>query len=299
MEDLKRLIDWAFFSLLPLTVLSLVSGVLADSLTIITISIDSGLSLIVNFFAFYSIRVILKKNVFMFPYGTGKLENFSSFLYGALMVPTSVFILYFAVSRFLTPPTHINFGLTQLSSVPQFLRSLLLFIWAVKLLKKHGTESPMVMSYYVNFKVTLFSDIGIILAFIAAFILNHLGYRYLAYTIDPLFSMLIGVYMFYHGVQLLVSNFKSLINLPLPEEDQLKIMQVLTKNFDRYENIGNIYTNRSGKTRFVEIELFLAPQSDISEVMDLKNSLEKELNNHFDDFRFILIPLKFDGYPDL
>lgn len=40
-----------------------------------------GLSLIVQIFAFKSIRTILKSNVMKFPYGTGKLENFSSIVF--------------------------------------------------------------------------------------------------------------------------------------------------------------------------------------------------------------------------
>jgi cation diffusion facilitator family transporter len=293
MEDLKRLIDAALISLLPLTVLSCVMGILSDSLTILTVSIDSGLSLIVNFFAFYSIRLVLKQNIFMFPYGAGKLENFSSFLYGTLMIPTSMFILYFAISRFMTPPKTINFGMTQLASIPQFLRSLVLFVWTVRLLKNKATESPILDSYYINFKVTLLSDLSIIVAFAAAFVLNHLNYHKVAYAIDPVFSCLIGVYMLYNGIQLLSHNFKSLINLPLPESDQFKIMKVLTEQFDSYENIGNIYTSRSGKTRFIEIELYLKKQTSFSDITHLRELLTQSLKMHFHDVRFILIPLEY------
>ncbi len=291
MNDLKRLIDWAFYSLIPLTLLSLAAGLLSDSLTILTVAIDSGLSLIVSYFAFYSIRVVLQQNVFSFPYGTGKLENFSSFLYGSLMIPTSLFILYFSISRFFSPPTDINFGMTQVSTIPQFLRSLILLVAASRLIRKEKTPSPMLESYHTNFHVALVSDLTILVAFFFAFLLVQWDMARIANYIDPVFSLIIGVYMLYHGCRLLVANFKSLINLPLPESDQLKIMSVLARNFDKYDNIGNLYTMSSGRTRFVELELVLPSNTDIREVAALRLAIEKDLQELFEDIRFTLIPL--------
>jgi len=197
--------------------------------------------------------------------------------------------------RFIHPPEVIRFGMTQLSSIPQFIRSLILFILTLKLLKKSTLKSPMLDSYYINFKVTLFADCSIIAAFTIAFFLNRSGMKGFAYSIDPAFSFLIGIYMLLSGTKLIVSNFKSLVNLPLPEEDQMKIMQVLTKNYDRYDNIGNLYTNLSGKTRFIEMELYLPETASLDEITALQKKMEKDLQEHFSDICFKLIPLKTES----
>jgi ferrous-iron efflux pump FieF len=295
MENLKCIIDWAFFSLIPLTVLTLVFGILSDSLTVLTITVDSGLSLIVNFFAFFTIRKILNQNVFTFPYGTGKLENFTSFLYGALLIPSSFFIIYFAISRLITPPEFISFGLTQVPLIPQLLRSLIFFAWSYNLLKKEKNPSPMVHSYYINFKVCTMADLGVTAALITAFVLNYMKMKTVAYSIDPILSLIIAVYMLYNGFSLIKSNFKSIINLPLPEEDQLKIMKVLTTHFDLYDNIGHIYTQRSGKTRFIEFELEMKPTMNINEIMKVKDLFETELKKQFNDIRFSILLIKPDS----
>ena len=291
MKDLKKLIDFSFYSLLPLAILSLVFSLLSDSLTVFTVTFDSILSLIVNFFAFYSIRSVLKQNVFTFPYGTGKLENFISFLYGSLLIPTSAFIVCFAIHRIIHPPHDIKFDLTQVPLVPQLARSIFLFVWTRKMLSRSKNTSPMLHSYHTTFKVCTLADIVMVVSMAIAFVLVKTEYKNIGYMIDPVLSCVIALYMLYCGINLLVTNFKSLISLPLPEEDQLKILKVLTNHFDAYETLGNVYSHKSGSTSFIEIELGFKDTST-EEILKLKKNLKIELSEFFNDLRFnlILIP---------
>lgn len=64
------------------------------------------------------------------------------------------------------------------------------------------------------------------------------------------------LYLFYCAIGVLVKNFRSLIDLPLPEADQHKILKTLVEDFDNYEGIGNFYTQLSGSTCFVQLELY-------------------------------------------
>jgi divalent metal cation (Fe/Co/Zn/Cd) transporter len=91
LSDLRLVVYWGVGTLIPLTILFIAIGLISDSLTIFAVAIDYGLSIIVNIFAFAAIRIMLKKNIFTFPYGVGKLENFTSLLYGTLLMPTGFF----------------------------------------------------------------------------------------------------------------------------------------------------------------------------------------------------------------
>ncbi|UCH89593.1 MAG: cation diffusion facilitator family transporter [Thermoplasmata archaeon] len=291
LEDLKRLVDIAFLSIIPFIILYFIFGYFSNAITIYTIAFDYGLSLIVQVFAFQSIRTIQKSNILKFPYGTGKLENFSSFLYGALAIPTSLFIIYTAAWRFMSPPEFISFSLAQIPLVPSLLRSIWLFRRSSKLMQK--SESPMVHSYYINFKVTTLFDIGVLIGISFGFVLVSSGQETLAYLLDPIISLILALYMLYCGITLTVGNFKVLIDFPLPEQDQLKIMGVLAQQYESYENIGNIYTRSSGKKRFIEIELYLKKDMSLKEISKLQGKIEKHLQEHFPEMRFILIPMKY------
>ncbi len=292
--ELRKLIDLSFYSLIPIAVLFLVMGWLSNSLTVIAIAFDSGLSFIVQIFAFMSIRTIQSSNVLKFPYGTGKLENFSSFLYGALAIPTSLYIIFFAVTRFLGPPEDVSFTLAMIPFVLSLIRSLYLFYKARKLHKT--SDSPMVRSYFINFKITAIGDIALIVAISIGSIVTILGHGRFASYLDPAFSLLVATYLLYNGVTLTVGNFKVLVDLPLEEKEQLKIMNVLAQEFEHYENIGNIFTRRSGRRRFIDIELYVREDMSVKDVSKLKKRLNADLEKQFEDVRFNLIPLSYEKY---
>ena len=288
LPQLKKLIDVTLYSMIPLMALSVITGILSNSMTILAVAFDYGLSLIVQLFAFKAIRTIVKSNVIKFPYGTGKLENFSAIVYGALAIPVSLFIIYSSIMRFVIPPA-ISVGIAQIPLIPNLVRSLLLFRRSRQL--SRSSESPMVHSYYVNFKVTAMIDTSILASLSVVLLLATSGYSQIAYIIDPTVSSLLGAYMLFSGVKLTVSNFKVLIGLPLPEEEQLKIMAILAQEYNDYEDIGNIYTRSSGKTRFIELELYLNKDLSMEEMTNLKRRIEKRLQEHFRDLRFVLIPM--------
>lgn len=288
LPELKKLVDATLYSMIPLMILSAATGILSNSMTILAVAFDYGLSFIVQLFAFKSIRTIIKSNILKFPYGTGKLENFSAIVYGALAIPASLFIIYSSITRFTMPP-EISFGIAQIPLIPNLLRSILLFQKARQL--KQTNESPMLHSYYINFKVSTIIDTSLLISLSTIFLLVNLNHTQIAYTIDPIVSTLLGIYMLYCGVTLTIGNFKVLIDFPLPENDQLKIMAILAQEYNYYENIGNIYTRFSGKTRFIELELYLKQDTPLEEITNLKQRIENQLQQHFPDLRFVLIPL--------
>lgn len=289
LKHLKHLVDIAFFSLIPLALLALLVALFSNSLAVLSITVDYGLSFIVQLFAFLSIRAMINSDAIKFPYGTGKLENFSGFLCGALYIPTSFYILYVTFERFLAPTQSVSLGIAQIALIPSLMRSVYLFLYSRRLCRQ--TESPMIDSYYVNFKTSTLFDLGILLALATALLLINLGYVPLAGYIDPLVSLVLALYMLYNGILLTRSNFKVLMDLPLPEDEQLKIMNVLTREFENYEGIGTIYTRRSGKQRFLDIELYLDERATIAHTAYLQARMQGHLDEYFVGMIFHLIPL--------
>jgi cation diffusion facilitator family transporter len=288
LPELKKLVDITLYSILPLFVLTIVTGILSNSMTILAIAFDYGLSFIVQLFAFRSIRTIVKSNVLKFPYGTGKLENFSAIVYGSLAIPASLFIIYSSITRFNMAPA-VFFGIAQIPLIPNLVRSILLFRKARQL--NAVSKSPMVHSYYVNFKVTSMIDVGVFASFSVVLLLASLGLEQIAYFIDPAVSSILGAYMLFCGFNLTVANYRVLVDFPLPEADQLKIMAILAQEYSDYEDIGNIYTRFSGKTRFIELELYFKKDLSLAEITAIGQKIESRLLERFPDLRFVLIPL--------
>jgi divalent metal cation (Fe/Co/Zn/Cd) transporter len=117
------------------------------------------------------------------------------------------------------------------------------------------------------------------------------GHVQAAVAVDLIIGLSVVLYMFYCAIGVLVKNFRSLIDLPLPEADQHKILKALVVDFDAYEGIGNFYTQLSGSTRFVQIELHFKETTTVEEIESLRMRLEDRLKEYFRKLVFHLIPL--------
>jgi divalent metal cation (Fe/Co/Zn/Cd) transporter len=289
--DLRRFIFWVLASLVPLTAVTVTVGILSDSLTIVSLALDSGTSLVLHSFNMVSIVVILRRNRFNFPYGTGKLENFSGFLYALLVVPMSLIILVSAANRYLHPPAGIDFGLAQLPLALSTIRAGVLLAWASRLCARYPHHSPMTRSYLVNLKLTMIRNLSIIAGLLFGLWMLSSGRFRAALTIDLVIGVSVALYMLSCAARLLAANFRSLIDLPLPEADQYTILNALVKDFDTYEGVGNIYSQLSGSVRFVQIELYFGEATTVAEIEELRARIEQRLSEHFGKLVFHLIPL--------
>jgi len=62
--------------------------------------------------------------------------------------------------------------------------------------------------------------------------------------------------MLKEGLPLITENFRSLIDLPLPEKDMLKILKIATEFYEEYSGFGMLFSRQSGKQKIIEMELF-------------------------------------------
>ena len=291
LDELTKLSRISLFTLIPLTAAFILTSYFSNSLTILSLALDCGVSIIVQSFAFKTIRAMKSSDPIRFPHGTGKLENFSGLLYGALNIPVALYIIFQAAVDLLAP-TPIVFTIAQLPMIPSLMRSAYLFWFATRLSRRF--ESPLIHSYVVDFRVAVVFDSLVFLGLAAGMILNMTGTTGIVEYIDPAFSFGIGIYMIYCAARALVDNFKVLVDLPMSETEQLAIVRVLANEFPSYEQIGQIRTRRSGSQRIVEVELFFQSTADVACIAALTSRLRERMGAHFRNFTLNVLALEHE-----
>lgn len=289
LREIKWLVDLAFFSGIPMAVIFVVVGYLSHSVTILTSAAAFLLGLLVRYFAYESMKAIARSDTVRFPYGTGKLENFSSLLYGALVVPSSIVLIALSIKRMIVPATAINFSIAQIPVILSLGRNVYLAYLSHKIRKR--SASNLVHSYFLNYRISSLYDIGVLISITISAILVKYGNNTLPSYFDASVSLVVSLYALILGIRLTTENFRNLIDLPLCEDDQLKILSVLAAHYDRYESVGNIFTRQSGSDRFIEIELYLKSDTSLTEIDKLRTEMRQMLENKFGPVKFNIIPL--------
>jgi len=288
-HDLYRFIAWLVGTSIPTTAMVIVLGVLSGSLTIVATTIDFGLALFLNILSLIILRIILRQNTFKYPYGTGKLENFVGFFYGLCIIPLALAVFIAAVKRYINPPEAIDLRLAQLFLLA-VIRVAVFAVWVTRLGKRYPDHSPLLKAYYVDYRASFVNETAIYCGLVFGLIMANQGEMRFAVIIDMVIAALIVLYLLYNGCRLIIKNFRSLIDLPLEEKFQYKILNCLTHEFEAYAGIGNVYTRMSGTARLVQIELHFDEETTIKEIEELRKRVENRLQEQSDKVIFHLIP---------
>jgi divalent metal cation (Fe/Co/Zn/Cd) transporter len=268
---------------------------ITGSVTLMIYFIWAAAAIAVKIFALVSIRIMMKQNQFMFPNGTGKLENFSSFFFGISIVPLGAYYLASSIGRLFSPLQSVTYLLCQVPVALSLMFTLMLIIWTNRVIRSNHNPSPLLKAYFINFKVSITSDSFLFVAFLSGYLLSVFGYEFLSVRVDPVLSVLLSLYMIRVGLPLIIDNFRALIDLPLPEKDMLKILKVTVEFNSEYSDFGMLFSRQSGKQKFIEIELLFDPGTTLEKISQVERNMASRLNQDMPDIRFRLIPKVLDG----
>lgn len=288
-DPLRRLIGVLLLTSVPMLAFTLWVGFVSGSLSVIAVLLDSGVNLLLNLATFVVLRIVARGNVFSFPYGTGKLENFTSFFHGCGIVLVGGTVLYHGVQRLGSPPVAVSLGLAQLALVVGVARMAFVVAWLSRMVRKYPDGSPLLRVYAVNFTAGLWYSSALLLSMGIGWLLSWRWGNVLALSVDLLLAALYSATLLLNGIRVIHANFRALLDLPLPEPDQLKILRVLTHHVDAWDDVVNVYSRFSGGRRRVEIELSFPPETTASRIEELRSRIEGELGELLGSLEFQLI----------
>ncbi len=287
---LYRMMLWACITVLPAAALFFVTAAISDSIALFVYLAWYSISFAVQAFSLYAVRQTLRANSNRFPYGTGKLENFSAFLDGVLYVPIGLYLAYDASNRLFTP-LPVGYALGMIPVIITGVRLAVFYLVCRRMIRGIAAPSPILQAYTVSFRVALLSNLGVLFAFIAAWTLIHFGLPAIGNRVDPVTGLALALYMVFSGTRLVWRNFRSLMDLPLTENEQLHVMRVLAVYYDDYEGVGTVYTRRSGKENFVELELFFSADRTLGDIQALEKAMKQALVRELPELKFRIIPV--------
>ncbi len=288
--SLYKLLRWGLAIEVPIVVMMVTSAMLTGSAALIAMAAQSGIALVINAFAVYAMRQVLRENAYTHPYGAGKLENFSAFLCGVLYIPSGAYVLFDSVERLIHAP-EVGYLLGLIPVSITCLTGTVLFVFASRLRRGTRNPSPLLVSYRADYLIGMLTDGGVIIAFVLATVLIGLGLPAIGDRVDPTVALVIALYMLWVGVSLVRHNFRALMDLPLAEEEQLTITRVLAAHYADYDLVGTLYTRSSGKRRFVEIELGFDGEKSVEHVHVLSRHMEKALADELPGLHFRIVPV--------
>ena len=261
----------------PSFVAVLVSAILSRNLLVFIDLFESFMYLIS-----LSLVVVLSKKLtkdlrYEYNYGVGKVEAISSLLCDGIAFVGLLFALGLSVHEIIFPeqPSDLVIAVVGLKVINVSF-DIAFFVKQRKITKTHNSAISKA-NYAEALSALLFDSVALVSLF-AMWLLrdNPIGVY-----ISPVVSIFVAIYLMFGYVKRTRQSLIELTDKTLPEEEQMKILNILTRHYDSYSQFHSINSHKSGDTTRIDIHLSFEKNTTFEEILALKTKMQEEFDSQF------------------
>ena len=263
----------------PNFVAVVVSAILSRNLLVYIDLLDSSMYLISLGLIIFLSRTLTKDLRYEYNYGVGKIEAIASLLCDGMGFFGLLITLGFSVHSIIIPeqPSDLVIAVVGLKIINVAFDTAF-FVKQRKITKIHN--SAISKSNYAEALSALLFDSVALVSLLAMWLLraNSIG-GYIA----PVVSIFVVIYLMVGYAKRIRQSLIELIDKTLPEEQQMKILAILTRYYSSYSQFHSINSQKSGDITRIDIHLSFEKGTSVDEVISLKKKMQDELNQIFEN----------------
>lgn len=281
----RSLIITLFLNLI-ITVTEVIGGLLSGSLSLLSDALHNlsdAFSVLVSYFA---LKLSRKENNAQMTFGYKRAEILAALFNAVVLIAISLFLFREAYVKFLRPEP-VKSGLM----IGVGLIGLAANTFSVFLLQRGAKESMNIRSAYVHLLSDAVSSVGVVVGGIII-------YAYQVYWVDPLLTVLIGLYIIKESLEIITTAVRVLLQGTPVGIDIVQIKQALTK-LPAVKNIHHVHVwqTNDADTHF-ECHVNLATDMLISQATLVSVQIEETLHHSF-DVEHVTLQLEYECCPEV
>ena len=262
---------------LPSFVAVLISALLSRNLLVYIDLLDSSMYLVSLVLIVILSQKLTKDLRYEYNYGVGKIEAISSLLCDGMGFFGLLITLGFSVRAIIVPeqPSELVIAVVGLKIINVAFDTAF-FVKQHKITKIHN--SAISKSNYAEALSALLFDSVALVSLFAMWLLraNTIG-GYIA----PVVSIFVAIYLMIGYVKRIRQSLIELTDKTLPEEDQMKILNILTRYYDSYSQFHSINSHKSGEVTYIDIHISFEKNTTFEEILTLKKQMQDEFDSQF------------------
>ena len=268
----KNLSIVQFLAELPSFVAILVSAILSRNLLVFIDLFDSFMYLIS-----LGLIVVLSKKLttdlrFQYNYGVGKVEAISSLICDGIAFCGLLITLGFSVSAIISPeqPSDLVIAVVGLKIINVSF-DVAFFVKQRKIIKIHNSAISKA-NYAEALSALLFDSVTLVSLFAIWLFRNHPIGGY----ISPVVSIFVAIYLMSGYVKRTRQALDELTDKTLPENQQMKILGIMTRYYSSYSQVKSINSHKTGDSIRVDLHLSFEKETSFEEIVNLKKQMQEE-----------------------
>ena len=274
-SEQKNLSSIQLLAEVPTLIETLLSAFFSGALLLYVDLLDS-LGYIIRYALIIILSKKLSKNLqYEYNYGIGKIEAISSLLCDGIVLFgmfLTVCISLYSIC-FPSKPSDLLIGVAGFK-LYDIIWDLAFFVKQRKILKTN--HSALIETNYAAALGALLFDVIAFVSLMAMWLLRN---NPIGGYISPVVSLFAVVYLTTGCIKRIKTALNELTDKTLPEEQQMKILNVLTRHYNSYSQFHSISSRKSGEVTMVDIYLSFEADAKVEEVAVLQKQVQKDLKS--------------------
>lgn len=243
----------------------LLVGLLTGSLAVLASALDSLLDIImsgVNYFAIRQAEVPADED---HPFGHGKFETVATLVQAFIIGGTGAVIVVEAVRRL-----RGEIALQQLEQgMIVLLVSVAVSAWISRYLRNvaRATDSSALAADALHFSMDVYTNLALVTGLILINLL-HLPW------LDPLMSLLVGVYILVEALRLVRHAMRDVLDAELPQEIRDEVERVIAAHREHIHDVHDLRTRGAGSQKIMDFHLTVCRHMSVAEAHEITDDLE-------------------------
>ena len=262
---------------LPSFVAVLVSAILSRNLLVYVDLLDSSMYLISLVLIVVLSKKLTKDLRYEYNYGVGKIEAIASLLCDGMGCFGLLITLGFSVQSIIRPEQPSDFVIAVVGlKVINVSFDTAFFVKQRKITKIHSSAISNA-NYAEALSALLFDSVALVSLFVMWLLRNNPIGGY----ISPVVSIFVAIYLMFGYVKRIRQALTELTDKTLPEEEQMKILSILTRHYDSYSQVHSVNSHKSGDCIRIDMHLSFERNTSFEEILTLKKQMQDELDSPF------------------
>lgn len=266
----------AWLSLIGAVVILVLKGaayLLTGSIGFLSDAAESLVNLVAAVVLLIALSVSRQPPDYEHPYGHTKAEYLSAVLEAALIILAAGLIIWSAVHRLLEPQALEN---VSMGVIVALIATVVNGGLALALSRVARRERSAALAANASHLFTdVYTSLGVI---VAVGLVGVTGWH----VLDPLIALVVAANIVRVGVEVMRRSISNLLDQRLPDSEEAIILAVLEKNTD-IKGYHRLRTRRSGRARFAEFDVFVAPTMSVAEAHSVVARVEDQIHAELDD----------------
>ena len=255
------------------------SAILSRNLLVYIDLLDSSMYLISLVLIVILSKKLTKDLRYEYNYGVGKIEAIASLLCDGMGFFGLLITLGFSVRAILFPEQPSVFVIAVVGlKVINVSFDTAFFVKQRKITKIHN--SAISKSNYAEALSALLFDSVTLVSLLVMWLLRN---NPIGGYISPVISIFVAIYLMFGCIKRTRQALDELTDKTLPEEQQMKVLNILNRYYNSYSQFHSINSHKSGEFIWIDLHLSFEKNTSFEEIVNFKKQIQNEFDGQFDN----------------